>query len=521
MSTFTSYNGMTTTSRRAGIYVRVSSEEQIDGYSLDAQIRVARQYCVSQGWDVSHIYRDEGKSARTDDLRKRPQFAAMIDDAEAGSIDVIVVHKLDRLARNRRVAFDTFHRLSNAGVGFVSISENMDYSSPSGQLMLTMLVGLGQFYSDNLSIETRKGKAERKAQGKYNGLLPFGVAKDAHGDVVRCEENHSGLQLAFSTAADGKSDREVAEVLNSAGYRTTGNRGRNLFTKDTVRCMLTNRFYLGELPDGAGGWAPGIHEAVIDPDVFERAQEARRNNATGAAKVRRTHRRYSLTGLAVCGHCGGRMHFNTAPNGKPRYYCYQKNQASQCDQRSGMLELINEQIAAYLSTFELPEDIVDQLVVLFEATSSERDDSERTRAQLKQRLERLKQMYQWGDLEREEYQTERDRLQSELAQLRDSRDQAAALAEAATFLRNLPAAWERATPEQRNALAGTVFQEVEITDDRVTAVLPVPEFAPFFNLQILDTETGRATMAAPNPNVLRSGSDGIRTRDLSLDRAAC
>jgi site-specific DNA recombinase len=88
----------------------------------------------------------------------------MLEDAEAGRIDVIVVHKNDRFARNRRIAFETFDRLSKCGVGFVSIAENMDYSTPAGQLMLTMLVGLNQFYSDNLSLETKKGKHERKAQ---------------------------------------------------------------------------------------------------------------------------------------------------------------------------------------------------------------------------------------------------------------------------------------------------------------------------------------------------------------------
>lgn len=82
------------------------------------------------------------------------------------------------------------------------------------------------------------------------------------------------------------------------------------------------------------------------------------------------------------------------------------------------------------------------------------------------------------------------------------------LAQAAAFLRDLPAAWHAATAEQRNALARTAFQEVEITDHRVTAVLPVPEFSPFINLQAVDIETGRAKTAAPDPDVPRSGSDG-------------
>src|SRR5688572_7204316 len=90
---------------RAALYERVSSEEQIEGYSLDAQDRAGRHYCESQGWAVAEVYRDEGRSARTDDLAKRPAFRQMLADVEAGLIDVVIVHKLDRFARNRRVAF--------------------------------------------------------------------------------------------------------------------------------------------------------------------------------------------------------------------------------------------------------------------------------------------------------------------------------------------------------------------------------------------------------------------------------
>jgi hypothetical protein len=84
------------------------------------------------------------------------------------------------------------------------------------------------------------------------------------------------------------------------------------------------------------------------------------------------------------------------------------------------------------------------------------------------------------------------------------------VAQAAALLRDLPAAWDKATAEQRNDLARLVFQSVEIRDDRVVAVLPTPEFAPFFNLAE-DTETGRLVLSAPDrQTVLSGGSDGDR-----------
>src|SRR5829696_9454880 len=114
--------------------------------------------------------------------------------------------------------------------------------------------------------------------------------------------------LAFQLAAEAKSDRDVADALNTAGNQTTGNRGRNPFTKDTVNRLLQNRFYLGQLPDGEGKWVPGAHQPVLDEEIFTQAAVARRANQSGSVKVTRAHRRHSLSGLGTCGHCGGRLH---------------------------------------------------------------------------------------------------------------------------------------------------------------------------------------------------------------------
>ncbi len=502
----------TSVTKRAALYVRVSSDEQVEGYSLPAQERAIEAYCVLHGYDIAVHYRDEGKSARTDDLAKRPAFRQMLEDAGAGLFDIVVVHKLDRFARNLRVTLETLDRLEKANVGFVSVNENMDFATPMGRVVLSTMGSLAQFYSDNLSAETKKGNAERKAQGLYNGVLPFGLTKNA-GDRIPVPDptTYPGLLLAFELAADGKSDRAVAEALNAAGYRTTGNRGPNPFTKDTVCRMLKNRFYLGELPDGRGGWVPGAHQPVLAQDLFERARRARDANATNAAKVNRRHRRYSLSGLAVCGHCGGPLHFHTERSGRARVYCYQGRQAKQCGQRSSFLEGIDDQIAAYLGTFRLPDDTVARIVAFHERASDEHHDTGIRRREMEGRLERIAELYKWGDLTREAYVAERDRLQAELSALRTTADGAGLITRAAALLRDLPAAWAAATPDQRNTLARLIFQQVEIEDDRVAAVVPQPDFAPFFALAE-DNETGWLDEATPECQVtsLAGGSDGDR-----------
>lgn len=126
-------------------------------------------------------------------------------------------------------------------------------------------------------------------------------------------------------------------------------------------------------------------------------------------------------------------------------------------------------------------------------------------------------MYGWGDLTEEAYLAERRRVRADLASLEGATDWTTVLAQAAAFLRDLPAAWEAATPDQRNALARTVFQSVEITDGRVAAVVPQPEFAPFFNLAGVERPSAGNDERQPSPaapdrqaSTLAGGSDGIR-----------
>jgi site-specific DNA recombinase len=478
----------TTRSNRAAIYERVSSEEQVEGYSLDAQDRAGRLYCDAHGWEVPNVYRDEGRSARTDELARRPAFEQMLADAEAGLIDVVVVHKLDRFARNLRVTLETLERLERSGVGFVSISEQMDFTTPIGKVILATLAAFAQYYSDNLSTETKKGKAERKAQGLFNGLLPFGLKTNPNGVPVPDPETYPGLLLAFRLAAEGKSDREVATALNAAGYRTSGNRGQNPFTKDTVCRLLQNRFYLGQLPDGQGGWLTAVHQPVLDAELFDQAQQARAANrrVPGPKSVPPGKRTHSLSGLGTCAHCGSRLHVMTDRHGKARIYCYAARQGQRCGQRSVHLDVIEAQLAALLATFHLPDETIAEVVRLHERANEQRDDAERRRREIGGRIERIAEMYKWGDLTREAYRAEREQLEAEHTTLRVATSQAEVLAQAATFLKDLPAAWEAASPAQRNALAVLVFEAIEIEDDRVTAVVPQPDFAPFFVKRALD-----------------------------------
>lgn len=144
---------------RAVIYTRVSTNEQIDGYSLDAQQEQCTRFCESRGWQVVRVYQDAGRSGLS---IHRPALQEML---KATDYDVIVCHKLDRFSRSLLDVMSQLAALNERGVTFASASEQFDFSTPFGKVILAMLAAFAQWYVDNLATEIRKGKQERARQG--------------------------------------------------------------------------------------------------------------------------------------------------------------------------------------------------------------------------------------------------------------------------------------------------------------------------------------------------------------------
>lgn len=115
---------------RAGAYLRVSSDEQVEGHSFDAQRRAIVQLYKDHGWELVVEHADESISARHEDISRRPSFKAILDDAKSRKFDVLVIHKLDRFSRRLIVTLSAMEGLRQYGVAFLSISEQMDFTTP-------------------------------------------------------------------------------------------------------------------------------------------------------------------------------------------------------------------------------------------------------------------------------------------------------------------------------------------------------------------------------------------------------
>ncbi|MCY4557056.1 MAG: recombinase family protein [Chloroflexi bacterium] len=142
---------------RAAGYFRVSDEDQLEGYSLDAQRRAFYEFCAQKGWEVVRTYDEEGRSAWGESTAKRPTFRQILADAVSDVFDVVITHALDRFSRNFSVMLDTFQIFSQNNVTYVSITQDIDYTTPEGRLFMTMPGAFAQYFSDTLSGHTRKG----------------------------------------------------------------------------------------------------------------------------------------------------------------------------------------------------------------------------------------------------------------------------------------------------------------------------------------------------------------------------
>ena len=150
---------------RAAAYCRFSSEMQRDGYSIEAQRLAISKYCEAKGYRLVAFYVDEARSA-SKDVMKREQFQRMVGDSSLHAFDVLVVHKLDRFARNRADAAVYRRLLRENGVRIESVLENIQ-EGPEGIIMEGILDSYAEYYSANLSRETKKGQAlEGKRGGK-------------------------------------------------------------------------------------------------------------------------------------------------------------------------------------------------------------------------------------------------------------------------------------------------------------------------------------------------------------------
>lgn len=283
---------------KAVIYARYSSDNQREE-SIEGQLRECTAYCKKNGITILRTYIDRAMSAKTD---HRPDFQRMIKDSAKGLFDVIIVWKLDRFARNR---YDSAHykaQLRKYGVKVLSATENIS-EGPEGIILESMLEGMAEYYSAELSEKVIRGHTENALKCKYNGGTPtFGFIIDKE-KCYQIDPHTAPVVLeSFTRYANGATMKEVMQYLVESGFTTV--RGRKIDLNFIAR-LLKNRKYIGEY-SYRHIVTPGGIPAIVPQDLFDRVQQRLETNRKAPAR-HKAEDDYLLTTKLFCGTCGAMM----------------------------------------------------------------------------------------------------------------------------------------------------------------------------------------------------------------------
>ncbi len=524
---------------RAVAYIRVSDSSQVEGHSLDAQERLFYQLCQTRGCTPVRVYREEGKSAHSDSIKKRIRFQELMAGAANHEFDIAVVHTLDRWARNLKVLLESVASLSEHNVGLVSITENLDWTTAEGRLVARTLGSFGEFFSDMLATHVKKGINERALKGLHLGGIPFGY-QSCWEEVnklrqPRCQPEHRGglhihpqegpvvLELYRRYATGQTTLATLAGWLNDQGFRTrnmhkledgAGNlaAGPRLFTTASVRGILHNVFYTGKVKHG-DQVMPGSHEALVTPELFQAVQLALQKNS-GRNRTLDPHpeREYLLKGLIRCAWCGYPMWSQTYTNGH-KYYREQRGTrgAGYCVGRSSSLpcEIPDGQMDQIIGAITLPDSWQDRMLTQLHL-EDEVKRVEEERKQTEQRLKRLGQVYLDGLIPQEDYRRQKRQLGDKLQSLVAPGVNAAQ--EAGKLLENLPALWAEADLSERRKILLTMLEAVymdPVEERSVVGFRPKPAFQALFQMAAKKEGSGVALInqdACPDNESVPTGS---------------
>ena len=475
-------------------YIRYSSTMQDDSFSLDAQLRQIKSRATSDGIEIVKIYSDPATSAYKN--KYRPGIAQMLEDSRRGMFGILYVHKVDRLARRLEWAIEIVKQLQKEDVTLNAVEQNFNLDTPEGKLTFHLLGSLGEFYSDNLSKETHKGKYERAMQGYHNGWVPWGYNSEKVGDRKMAIQDPIAAPIAeemFERYATGLYyDQQIANWLNLLGVVTFR---KHPFTKDSVRVMLQNPFYTGYVTyrgafiqgkshRGKGEVIKGAHRPIISEDLFTRCQKVRALRRRTLDTKPYTRQTYSLSGIITCKTCKKKMRAQSAEAG--RYYRdASRFSGIHClfSGRSVRADIVEEQISSLMASLILPDNWQASLQDLL---NSKKDgpDPLKEKSRIKSEIRRMREAYKHGLYESDEHSFWRDieALQMQLEVIEQVTPHE--VRQAAVTLLGLQEAWDVATPDERKVLCQILLQDVvfDFVTNKIVSIRPKSEYAVLFQM---------------------------------------
>ena len=491
-------------------YLRVSTKEQAErggrdeGFSIpaqrDANLRKARDLNAI----VVEEFIDAGESARKAD---RPELMRMIEYVKTHHVAYCIVHKVDRLARNRADDVAIHLALKEAGVMLVSATENID-ETPSGMLLHGIMSTIAEFYSRNLANEVTKGMTQKAATGGTVGRAPLGYlnvhTRDELGrdvpTVVPDPDRAALIRWAFEAYATGNySTSMLHSELIDRGLTTvpTPKRPSKAPGLTTIQQVLSNPYYKGDVIFH-GARYDGLHEPLVSAELWYRVQNVLTAHQVSGERTQ-THEHY-LKGTVYCGDCGSRLMVTHAKNGQGVVYPYfmcagRHSKRTSCTRQAMPIEAVERQVEDFYRRVQIPEHIVTalrhmltkQFDALHAANKNERRTLSTERDQLREERRSLLHAHHAGAVPLDLLKEEQDRIARRLAFL-DSRidageveyDRAKAhLDDCLALARNAHAVYMSIDDSLRRICNQAFFDQINIYEDEDTELVVAEPGEPF------------------------------------------
>jgi site-specific DNA recombinase len=480
---------------RVATYTRISTDEDHQPYSLEAQAERLGSYVKSQeDWQLTRRFSDQASGATTE----RPGLQRALTEARAKRFDLLLVYRVDRFSRSVRGLAQLLDELDTAGVAFRSATEPFDTTTAAGRMMVQMLGVFAEFERATIVDRVIAGMERKASKGGWcGGSRPFGyVADPATGFLVPKPDEAPLVPIIFDRYAHSREGaRAVAVWLNEAGHRTRAGRP---WSHTAVLTVLRNPVYVGKVYF-RGTLHDGPHEHLVDDKLFSRVQALLSERGEDYSKRASATSDFLLAGLVVCTKCDKHFVGTSAVGNRYRYRYYtcfsrQRYGTKYCDaERLPADELDAAVLDATFSTYERT-DLFDKAVRAARRRAKAQQanhtqelafiDGEATKAE--EAIERYLGAFEAGTLSESQCGTRLQKLGAKVADLRSRREelvaaieQASATApdadELAALRDRIPDALTNGSVPARKALLQSLVHEIRVESrDRVVPWFRVP-----------------------------------------------
>lgn len=432
---------------RAGLYIRVSHEEQVlHGLSLESQKEALTAYAKAHNMQIVDVYADEGITARKA-LNKRLQFQRLISDVQAGKIDLILVTKLDRWFRNIKDYHNTQEILERHNCNWRTIYESYDTSTSSGRLHINIMLSVNQDECDRTS-ERIKAVFEHKKHQKEatTGAMPLGY-KVVDKKIVKDEALAPLVNDVFDYFELHNNKNGTVNYINEK-YGTR-------YHYNTIARMLKKPIYKGEF-----GGIEGYCEPYLSFDRWDKIQGLVGRNV----KLRHNERVYTYSGLVFCAECG--LHMAGAStkyvkaDGEIKYYkhyrctnavvrkwCSHNLSIKEADIDNFIIKHLTRELQNYNAEFEI---------------KSQKVDYKAKRAKIEKKIARLKDLYINELITLDEYKADLSKFNGELEQIPTQDTKCDHNAILSLLQMDIPSLYKELTFEEKQVLIRSVVKSITI-----------------------------------------------------------